>query len=79
MRTYRIVSTEGVELASVRAASLLEVVTSSAASAAPLDARIVAAEGSRVLARRELWTGGCPGWSLVPVRALSCHDEAQCP
>jgi len=58
--TYRIVSTEGVELAILRAASLVEVVTSSAASAAPLDARIMAAEGSRVLAR-------CPGWSLVPI------------
>ncbi len=65
MRTYRIVTRDGVELATLQAASLAEVVATSAASLAPLEARIVSADGSRVLARRELWTGDSPGWSLA--------------
>jgi hypothetical protein len=68
MRTYRIVTHEGVELATVRAANLVEAVATAAASTAPVDARIVStAEGSRVLARLELWAGGHPGWSLAVI------------
>lgn len=63
IRTYRIITTDGVELAAVQAASLLEVIATAEASLAPIGARIVA-EGQRVLARLELWTGGHPGWSL---------------
>jgi hypothetical protein len=69
MRTYRIVTSEGLELTTVQADSVAEVVASSLASVAPLGARIVNVEESRVLARRELWTGGFPGWSLVAIPA----------
>jgi hypothetical protein len=69
MRTYRIVTREGVELANVQAASVMEVIGMPPAAAAPLGAKIVSAEGSRELARRELWTGGCPGWSLITMPA----------
>jgi hypothetical protein len=69
MRTYRIDTREGVELASVHAASLMEVIVMGAATVAPLGARIVTAEGARILARREAWAEGCPGWSLVSAPA----------
>jgi hypothetical protein len=65
MRTYRIVTREGVELATVQAASLVDAITSAAASGAPHHALIISADGSRILARRELWAGGHPGWSLT--------------
>jgi hypothetical protein len=45
-RTYRIVTREGAELATLQAASLAEVLATSAASLAPLEARIVSADGS---------------------------------
>jgi hypothetical protein len=69
MRTYRIVTSEGLELSTLQANSVAEVIGMSAASVAPLGAKIVNAEGSRVLARLELWTGGFPGWSLVAMKA----------
>jgi hypothetical protein len=69
MRTYRILTSEGLELTTVLADSVIEVIATSLASVAPLGARIVQLEGSRVLARRELWTGGFPGWSLVAIQA----------
>lgn len=62
---YKIVSREGVVLARLKASSLAEVVVAEAASEAPLDAEIVAADKARVVARHELWTGGALGWSLV--------------
>jgi hypothetical protein len=65
LRTYRIVTRDGVELARLQAASLAEVIATHAASVAPLEARIVSADGSKVLARRELWTGTSPGWSVM--------------
>lgn len=65
MRTYRILTREGVELTRVHAPSLMEAIATSAASMAPLESRIVSEDGSRILARRELWTGGSPGWSLA--------------
>jgi hypothetical protein len=70
MRTYRIVTNEGLELTTLQAHCLAEVIAMSEASVAPLGAKIVSVEDSRVLARRELWTGGFPGWSLVAVSAM---------
>jgi hypothetical protein len=64
MKIYRIVSREGVELSTVRATCLVEALAMTEASCAPIGARIVS-ESSRVLARRELWIGESPGWSLV--------------
>jgi len=69
MRTYRIATRDGKELATVAASNVTEVIATPAASGAPLDAEIVAADSGRVLARRELWTGGAAGWSLVPADA----------
>ncbi len=65
VRTYRVVSHDGVELARLRAASVTEVVASEEARAAPLGAEVVLDGSSRVVARREAWAGGAPGWSLV--------------
>ncbi len=65
MRTYRIVTGDGTELATVQAGSVAEVIATAAATLAPLDARILSAEGSKALARRELWPGGHLGWSLL--------------
>lgn len=65
MRTFRIVTPDGIEVANLQAASLAEVIAMAPATAAPLGTQIMNAEGSKVLARRELWTGGCPGWSLA--------------
>jgi hypothetical protein len=66
MRIYRLITRDGFELAIVQAESVIDAITAPPASRAPLDALILTADGSRVLARRELWTGECLGWSLVP-------------
>jgi len=65
MSTYRIVTREGHELATVQAANLAEVIASAPASVTPVEAQIVAADSLRVLARLELWAGDHPGWALV--------------
>ncbi|HTR57597.1 MAG TPA: hypothetical protein VMM27_05445 [Casimicrobiaceae bacterium] len=68
MRTYRIVTRDGVELATVQATSIAQVIAMEVASAAPVGARIVAlAEGPRqiVLASRELWAEEFPGWAVA--------------
>lgn len=64
-RVYRIISRDGAVLATVLAASVAEVVATPEASAAPLESRIMLADGARVLARRELWAGEYPGWSVA--------------
>jgi hypothetical protein len=69
MRTYRIVTSEGLEITTLHADSLLEVIAMRQASVAPVGAKIVNVEEARVLARLELWSGEFPGWSLVAIRA----------
>jgi len=65
MKDYRIVSAEGSELLRVRASDLVEAITTHPACSAPLGAEAMRADRVTVLARRELWLGQSPGWSLV--------------
>jgi hypothetical protein len=65
MRTYRIVSPEGAELAAVEASTLLDAMAKHPIDALPVGAQLVEGDGSHVLARCELWLESCPGWSLV--------------
>jgi hypothetical protein len=65
MKEYRIVSAEGSELLRVRASDLIEAVTTHPACGAPLGAEVMRVDRATVLARRELWLGQSPGWSLI--------------
>ena len=75
MRTYRFLTQDGDDLGTVTVASLAEAITSTDASLAPLGAKIVAADGATVLARKEMWAGNHPGWSLV-LRTLATSAHA---
>jgi len=65
MRTYRILSVEGVEIASTHALTLLEAIAKHPIASIPVGAQVVGMDGGGVLARCELWAGSCRGWSLA--------------
>jgi hypothetical protein len=65
MNTYRILTRDGIELATIHAASLVEAIATYPACGAPLGAVAMRVDNPRVLARQEAWTGEYPGWSLI--------------
>lgn len=65
MRAYRFLTRDGEELGTLTTGSLAEAIASAEASRAPLEAQIVAGDSSTVLARKEMWAGEHPGWSLM--------------
>jgi len=69
MAKYRVRTKEGLEIATVEAANLAEALMNTVAFNAPVSAEIVCESGAPVFARREMWLGEYPGWSLIPRKA----------
>jgi hypothetical protein len=65
MGTYRICTRDGVEIATVEAKTMVEATMSPAGRAAPPYAEAIRNGGGPVFARKEIWMGAYPGWSLI--------------